>query len=400
MAAAPVAAQAALAKPLGAAAPLPDRSAFDLGDTTYLDSGTMHPVSVGGKAAVDAYLQRRMFRSGSSSLGLDEAGTLAKFAKLVNADADEVAFVQSTTAGEQLVLHALGLPARGAHIVTDTLHFFGSFPLYEGLAEQGCEVTWLRPKDGRILLEDMDRAVRKGTRLVALSLVSTYNGFEHDLKAVCDIAHGRGALVYADIVHAAGCVPVDLHGSGVDFAACASYKWLMGDFGLGFVYTRRDRQEMLRRTQWGYYGIGDFQSHVYPLDPPGTSAGREIADYRFFPNASGHFAFGTYSHMGVALVDHSIDYIQSLGVERIQAHVSQLCQRLKGELPRRGYVLATPRETRTPLVAFTLDNARDRLKPRLDTADVRIMTAKNRFRVAPSVFNTMDDIERLLAALP
>ena len=299
----------------------------------------------------------------------------------------------------QLVLRALGLPERGAHIVTDTLHFFGSFPLYESLAERGCEVSWLRPVEGRIRLEDMDRAIRRGTRLVALSLVSTYNGFEHDLKAVCDIAHCRGAMVYADIVHAAGCVPVDLHGSGVDFAACASYKWLMGDFGLGFVYARRDRQEMLHRTQWGYYGMSQFTSHVYPLDPPATRPERAIADFTFFPNASAHFAYGTYSYMGVAMLDHSLDYIQSLGVERIQAHVGALCQRLKEELSRRGFVVVTPREARTPLVTCTLENARDRLKPRLDAARVKIMTSKNRFRLSPSVFNTMDDVEHVLSAL-
>ena len=57
----------------------------------------------------------------------------------------------------------------------------------------------------------MRRAVRPGTKLVALSLVSTINGFEHDLKAVCDIAHAAGAYVFADIIHAAGCVPLDLH---------------------------------------------------------------------------------------------------------------------------------------------------------------------------------------------
>jgi hypothetical protein len=55
------------------------------------------------------------------------------------------------------------------------------------------------------------------------------NGFEHDLKAVCDLAHSRGAKVYADAGQAVGAVPVDVRASGVDFLACSSYKWLMGD---------------------------------------------------------------------------------------------------------------------------------------------------------------------------
>lgn len=399
----PFATRAAAAPGLSGNAPtppastrLPDKASFAPTRLAYLDSGTMHPVSLGAKAAVDTYLAERELKPGASG-HLDEDGPRAKFARLINANPDEIAFVQSTTMGEQIILKALGLPAPGAHIVTDTLHFFGSFPLYEGLAKQGCEVSWLRPKDGRIELSDMKRAVRDGTRLVALSLVSTYNGFQHDLKSVCDIAHAKGALVYADIIHAAGCVPVDVKASGVDFAACASYKWLMGDFGLGFLFARKDRQAELKRTQFGYYGIGSFTSHVYPFDPPSPTGA--IADYSFRDEAMGHFAYGTYSHMGVAQLAHSLDYLMALGVERIQAHSQLLTDRLKGELPRLGYQLVTPADARTPIVTCVLEGARDKLKGRLDAAGVKIMVAKNRFRVTPSVFNDMGDVDRLLAAL-
>jgi selenocysteine lyase/cysteine desulfurase len=382
--------------PAHSSALLPDRTSFAPTDLAYLDSGTMHPVSLGAQAAVAAYLRERSLDP-SARGHLDEDGPRLKFARLINAEPDEIAFVQSTTMGEQIILKALGLPSEGAHIVTDTLHFFGSFPLYEGLAKQGCEVTWLRPKDGRIAIADMQRAVRKGTRLVALSLVSTYNGFEHDLKAVCDLAHSNGALVYADIIHAAGCVPIDVRKTGVDFAACASYKWLMGDFGLGFLFARKDRQQELARTQFGYYGIASFTAHAYPYDPPSPTGA--IADYSFQDSAMGHFAYGTYSHMGVAQLSSSLDYIMGLGVERIQTHSQRLTERLKSELPRLGYRLATPPEARTPIVTCVLPAAREKLKPRLDAAKVRIMLAKNRFRVTPSVFNDMGDIDRLLEAL-
>jgi selenocysteine lyase/cysteine desulfurase len=43
-------------------------------------------------------------------------------------------------------------------------------------------------------------------------------------------------LIYADIVHAAGCEPFVVTASGIDFASCSSFKWLMGDFGLGSLY--------------------------------------------------------------------------------------------------------------------------------------------------------------------
>jgi len=378
------------------AATFPARRDFAPTDIAYLDNGSQHPVSLGAKTAIDAYFAKRTLDPAAQGYDLDEAGPIAKFAQLINAEPGEISYVQSTTAGEQMILRALGLPDEGAHIVTDTLHFFGSLPLYEEMAKQGCEVTWLRPVDGRIRIEDMKAAVRKGTKLVALSLVSTVNGFEHDLKAVCDIAHAAGAFVYADIVHAAGCVPIDVKASGVDFAAASTYKWLMGDFGLGFLYVRGDLLPRLKRTNYGYYGIGSFQTHIYPYDTPGDS----VADYSFRPDAAGSFALGTHSHAVIAQLDHSLAYIARLGVPAIQAHAQTMIEVLKKELPRRGYSVMTPPEARTPIVTAVLQDARTKLSAPMKAAKVKLTISANRFRLTPSVQNDMADVERFLAALP
>lgn len=378
-----------------AAAALPFRAGYAATDITYLDSGSQHPISLGGRAALDRYLAKRMLDPEAANYDLDTEGLLAKYARLVSADPGEVTFVQSTTTAEQMFVRSLGLPEAGGHVVTDTLHFFGSLPLYAELGKHGVEVSWVRERDGRIPLEDMDRAIRPGTKLVALSLVSTNNGFTHDLKEVCDLAHARGALVYADIIHAVGCMPVDLHASGVDFAAGASYKWLMGDFGLGFLYARKDAQAQLKRTNHGYYGMSAFQSHIYPFDPPGDT----IVDYGFRDDATGWFALGTHSHTVPALLHHSLDYLLATGVANIQAYVQTLVRRLKEELPQRGFRVTTPAESAAPIVTCAYEKARERLGPRCSEAKVRITLSRNSFRVTPSVFNDMADIDRLLEVL-
>jgi selenocysteine lyase/cysteine desulfurase len=393
------AAGAALAQPQSkpaAALALPDRAAFVTGDVCYLDSGSQHPISQGAHAAVDTYLRSRMLGPMAPAKPFDDGAVRAKFARLVNADPDEIAFITSTTAGEQMVLRALGLPSTGAHIISDELHFFGSLPLYEEMARQGNAVTWLKAKNGRIELDDMRRALRPNTKLVALSLVSTINGFEHDLKAVCDLAHANGTLVYADIIHAAGCVPVDVKASGVDFAACASYKWLMGDFGLGFLYASKTAQARLRRTEYGYYGMQTFASHIYPFDAPGV----RVADYTFAASAEGQFAHGTMAHTVMAQLDHSLDYIAGLGVANIARHARTLTSQLKEELPKRGYTLMTPLESGAPLVTCVLAGASEKLGPVMKAAGIRITISRNRFRASPSVFNTHADIDKLLAAIP
>lgn len=391
----PLAARAAAAP-----AALPDRASFAAMPGTYLDSGTMHPVPIGARDAARDYFQQRATMNGYFPTDAVEGRVKANFARLINATPEEIAFVQSTTAGEQAIIDALGFPREKGRIVTDTLHFFGSFYLYEELAKQGVAVTWLRPRDNRIAIDDIERAVVPGTRLVALSLVSTYNGFEHDLKRVCDIAHAKGALVYADIIHAAGAVPVDVRASNVDFAACASYKWLMGDFGLGFLYVRADLHDRLRRTRYGYYQLDRFEPHVYPFDPPATRPDYPIADVAPRADMEGLFVGGTHAHTVSAMLDWSLAHILALGVDRITAYRQPLLRRLHEGLARRGYRVVTPPDSRTPLVTCVAEGARERLAAPLKAAGVQITLSRNRFRVSPSVFNTLDDIDRLLAALP
>lgn len=383
---------------------LPDKAGFAATPVAYLDSASTHPISLGARAAMDAYVATRTLDPAAvARKPVDRAGVIAKFARLVNADADEITWVQSTTMGEQAVLRALGFPGSKGRVVTDTLHFYAAFPMYLEMAKQGVDVAWVQARAGRIELDDMARAITPGTRLVSLSLVSTYNGFQHDLKAVCDLAHKVGALVYADIIHAAGAVPVDLHASGVDFAACATYKWLMGDFGLGFLYVRRGVWDQLPRTEYGYYGfaapdappgigLSPPQTHAYPLDPP--------VSYAVRTGALGHFATGTYAQAIVAALDHSLDYIGRLTVPAIQAHAQQLIAALREGLRAKGYAIITPSGTTAPLLTALLPDAKARLSDPLAKAGVRVSLHDHHLRVSPSVFNDATDIERLLAALP
>ncbi|GAB5349921.1 aminotransferase class V-fold PLP-dependent enzyme [Alteriqipengyuania sp. 357] len=386
---------AATASSRASALKRPAAALFEPAEGVYLDSGTMHPVPRAAHAAVRAYHDTRA--SGARwPTGEVEERVKRSFATLVGASPEELAFVQSTTAGEQLVIDALGIPESGGRIVTDTLHFFGSFWMYQELERRGMEVVWLKPENGRIDPAAYEAAITEDTRLVSLSLVSTYNGFEHDLAAITQIAHARGAMVYADIIHAAGTVPVDLHASKVDFAATATYKWLMGDFGLGFLYVRADRIPELHRTRYGYYQLAKFQSHVYPFDPPGET----VADMAPREDAEGLFAMGTRSHAVMAQLDASLPLLLDLGVDTIVARRRPLLERLHEALPAKGYRVVTPPECRSPLLTCAFEGAYERLSKPLADAGVAITLSRNRFRVCPSFFNTAEDIEALLAALP
>ena len=384
---------------------LPDKANFRVQEfETCLNAGRWHPLSNGARAAADKYQeykQRGIWdRSGlwSSSNPDSHGGSQAKtkqlFAKLINASPDEIAFVQSTTAGENLVVQALRLPADGVNIVTDGLHFEGSLYLYDALRKRGMDVRIVKPRDWRIQIADVEQAIDRNTRLVAVSLVSYINGFEHDVKKLCEIAHAHGAMVYADIVQAAGAMPVDVQELGVDFCATASYKWLMGDFGLGFLYVKSSVLDRIVRPVHSYRQLSSFTNHMFPYDSPSAHP----VEWTQAQTAAGYFEEGTLANSVSETLAYSLEYIQTLGVPAIRQHSQSLISRMRTEIPRLGHELITPGNAQGPLVAFQLDNPAA-VDAKLKKAMVDVTISDHRMRISPSVYNDHNDIDRLIKAL-
>ncbi len=377
--------------------PLPHKSAFAPFNRTYLNSASQHPVSLGAIRAVGRYLD---YKSYSTDTDFSNVGTyqnvLNKYAKLINAVSDEVAFVQSTTVGENLVLKALDIPRIGGRIVTDDLHYVGSLPTYAQLADRGMDVVTLRAgSDGRISAEQFEAAINRDTRLVSISLVSMVNGFRHDLDRICRLAHEHGAYVYADVVHAVGSMPFDVRASRVDFCSTASYKWLMGEQGLGFLYARKDRLKDIGRPWFGHYQLDKRTDLGFPA--PGEADA--VTDYRHVGGARGYFAMGSQANIVAALLDHSLDYLLAVGADRIQAYRQPLIDRLQRALPALGFEPITPHDAGTALVSFRHDGDVQSLRGRMREANISLTVAPYHLRISPSVFNDEEDIERLIDAL-
>lgn len=392
---------ATIAKPT-----LPDRENFRVQEfETCLNAGRWHPLSNGARAAVNRYheyKQRGIWDRTSIETpnnpnmhGGSQPGARALFAKLINATPAEIAFVPSTTAGENLVVQSLGLPAPGKNIVTDGLHFEGSLYLYDALRKQGADIRVIKPHDWRVDLADFERVIDKNTVLVAVSLISFINGYQHDLKSLCKLAHERGALVYADVVQAAGAMPIDVRELGVDFCSTASYKWLQGDFGVGFLYANQELLKgRLTRPVHSYRQVTGYETHMFPGDP----AGSNDISWTQIPTAAGHFETGTIASAVTETLAYSLNYIQTLGVDTIHKHSQAMIDQMRAEIPKLGHECITPTDAHGPLIAFLLKDPAA-VEAKLKTANVDVTIAGNRMRVSPSVYNDASDIDRLLRAL-
>ncbi|MFP5380244.1 MAG: aminotransferase class V-fold PLP-dependent enzyme, partial [Vicinamibacteria bacterium] len=219
-----------------------------------------------------------------------------------------------------------------------------------------------------------------------LALVSNVNGYLHDCRAISRLAHDRGALVFADIIQAVGAVPVNVRDLGIDFASTGTYKWLMGERGFGFLYVREDLQgTALPTTRYGHRQVTNFNRAEMTWD---TLPGAVM------------YESGGIAVLLAQMVDAGIDYVNACGLDRIRAHATRLTDRLQRELPPLGYAPLTPAGTATPIVAFGLKDAAATAKA-LQAAKVTgtIIANESRLRLAVSVFNTDEDIDRVVEAL-
>ncbi len=365
----------------------------------YLDAAFTHPVGRFAERAAIAYARARAHDPQAvGPRGNARRAAVERFARLINAAPEDIAVVPSTLEAENLVNAALGIrPGAGTDggVVTDALHYDGSLLLYGELARRGVPVAVARAVGGRVDLAAIRDLIGPKTRLVAVSLVSSTTGFEHDLEALCALAHARGALVYADLIQAAGARPVDVKASGVDFAGCGTYKWLMGDFGAAFLYVRPDRLERLTRVQVGWRQTARQESHALPLEPPGPL----IDDFALKGGAAGLFEVSTPAWGALAVAAASLDYIAGLGPEAIARRRRPLMEQLRDGLSGGGFLPLTPPDSSGPIFACAVEGAEARFGPTLAAQGVRISLYPHRLRVSPSVYNTPSDIDALLRGL-
>ena len=355
----------------------------------YLNSASMHPVGSFAAEAMKSVIDYRLMGPGEGrgDFGAGKQDELKKkYGALINAKPSEIAFTANTSDGENIVVMGMDLPKRGGNVVLDELHFETSLYMYKSLEAKGLQLRVVKHRNWSIDLNDMERAIDRNTRLVSMALVSNVNGYLHDARAISDLAHAKGAYVFADMVQAAGAVPIDVRAMGIDFGSTATYKWLMGERGFGYLYVRSDLQgTVVPTTRYGHRQIAKFDRVGITWEPLPGAAKYETGT---FPNS-------------LALCSHtSLQYIEKLGLANIRAHARQLTDRLQKELPALGYPSVTPKGNETPIVAFQLkDSTATAQKLKRAGVAATIIDGEQRLRLAVSVFNNQEDIDKLLTAL-
>lgn len=369
---------AAMTDPLGVRADFPVAN-----DTLYLDAAYITPTPLPVVEAGRAFAESK----GRAPISLGDMLTRtdqvrAAFARLIGAQTAEIGFLFATSEGENIVSRALGL-TRGDNVVVDELHYNTTFVLYRHLEKtHGVELRIVKARDGGVSLADFEPVVDRRTRIVSVAWVSHQNGFRHDVQQLAALAHRHGAWLYADAVQAVGMFPIDVKAAGIDVLTTGTYKWLLGSYGVAPFYVRSEILDRITPDRWGALHVErTLPDHRYEI----------YRTAKKFDYAT--LAFGPVYQLGAAL-----DYLDRVGVDRIERHTVGLAHQLADGLRARGLTVLTPPGNRSAIVAFRNPADQTRTRTILDRARARVSVRENgtAIRVSPALYNTADDIRRFL----
>ena len=320
---------------------------------------------------------RRGYTVGEMLAKADEVRKL--YGTMFGAGEDEIAFLSSTTEGENIVVNSLDFKA-GDNIVYDDLVYPSTPVIYQRLAEtQGVEIRVVKSRNGAAPIEEFAKLVNDRTRLVSVAWINNNSGYRHDMKTLAALAHAHGAYIYSDAVQFMGTGPVDLHSEGVDFCTSGTYKWLMAGFGIAVFYVRRELLDKLNPSNVGW---------------------RTPAANSKQPKSAKKLEYATLSFGDLYELAAALKYLQRIGLDRIEARSQTLVQRFRKGLAERGIQIATPDNNRSPIVSFYIRKPVAEAEKIIAAERVKVsfqaVAPLTRVRVAISFFNNEADVDRML----
>jgi cysteine desulfurase/selenocysteine lyase len=324
--------------------------------------------------------------------------TVSRF--LHAADPKEIVFVRGTTEAINLVAHSYGRTHVGAGdevVVTAMEHHSNIVPWQMLCTETGARLRVVPITDaGELRLDEYERWLSPRTKIVAVVHVSNALGTINPVQHIARIAHQRGIPVLVDGAQAVAHMPVDVQALECDFYAFSGHK-IFGPTGIGVLYGKASLLEAMPP----YQGGGDMISSVT----------FERTLYNAVPYK---FEAGTPHIAGAIGLAAALEYVETVGLDRIAAHERDLLAYGTDALSQiRGLRLTGTAPEKADILAFVLDGVHPHdVGTILDREGVAIRTGHHccqplmdrlgvpaTARASLALYNTRGDIDALAAAL-
>ena len=351
----------------------------------HLCAGAETPILKSHRSAIDRFFEDKSSGATGRDRILETYDVCKqKIATLLGVSPEEIAFLSSSSAGINLLAHSLEW-CPGDNVVVCDLEFPSDVLPWTHLQDRGVEIRIVHHQDWSISVSDLGGAIDGQTRVVAVSHVSFLTGQRLCLEELAEVVRPSNALLSVDATHATGVVEVQANHADVLVSSC--YKWLLGVHGLAIFYCNQARQPDLKPPFLGWHtgtSFGNWQ------DPTHYSTRPEAA--RFEP--------GNPSFIGIYVLDNALDHLLEIGMSSIEAYITSLADRVWNGLQAVGLELTTPQDgsQRAGNVCFFTPNS-EAVAESLQRKGLLVWPGSERVRVSTHLYNTVEDVDRLLVAL-
>jgi cysteine desulfurase/selenocysteine lyase len=310
-------------------------------------------------------------------------------ASFIGAGSDEIAFTKNTSDGLNTIAAALDLRAGDNVIVCPEFEHVNNIYPWLHLGERGVETRTVPMRGAMVEPQDVAAHMDERTRVVTVSAVSSWTGARPDLPAIAKLCRDRGVFLLADAAQSLGIVNTDVRELGVDGLAGATQKGLLGMYGLGILYCRREWLPRLRPPFLSVSGVTRAGLHESDLGP--------LAGYRLHDTAA-RFETGNPNFAGLFALDAALSLLEEVGAEAVESRVTTLAAQLIGALRDRGLPVITPDRpgTHAGIVAFDVPDVNEADQRLRDNA-VRLSVRRGRLRASLHIYNDESDLDRLLS---
>jgi selenocysteine lyase/cysteine desulfurase len=313
----------------------------------------------------------------------------ALFARLVGGDADGVALVPSVSYG--MAVATANVPVgRGEKVLILEDQFPSNvYPWRELVRGKEADLTLVPRLDDhdwtRAVLERID----EHTAVVAVPNCHWTDGSLLDLAEIGGRARAVGAALVVDGIQSLGAYPFEVGQVRPDFLVASSYKWMLGPYGIGFMYVGEDYRE------------GVPVEHNW-INRRGSEAFSRLVDYQdaFQPGARRYDVGERSNFVLLPMTVAALRRILGWGVANVSETIGRLTDLVEMEACRLG-VGTVPKERRVRhMIGLKLGpDAPEDLATRLAAEGVFVSVRGGSVRVSPHLYNTEEDVGRLFAAL-
>lgn len=323
-----------------------------------------------------------------------------KVADFINADTNNIVFTSGTT-------HSLNLAIKGylkntlskddIVLTTKSEHASLLLPLYDISKEIGFNVEYIPLEDDLSLsIDSVRKSIKKNVKAIVISHITNVLGDIRPIKEIIELAHKNNIIVIIDAAQSVPHTKIDVKDLDVDFLCFSSHK-MLGPTGVGVLYGKSNLLENTKPLLLGG-GMNAYFDSLMNIE------------YKDIPH---RFEAGTQNIEGVLGFGKAIDYINKIGIENINKHEIELKEYLIEKLSKLDNITIYNKNFKNGIVTFNVDKvfAQDvaiylnkkniciRVGNHCAKVLNEVLGVKNTCRASIYIYNTKEDIDKLVDAL-